>query len=702
LDLEASTAHLNGVEVTAGDCLVPNTSGQWRLIRSDGEPESHGDFLSDGLPDTQNNDAFLSFGTLLLGEDEGVAGNWLHWSDRSPIAPGLGDAIKSHPLEIAIERDLGHLTEVCGRPQTHIRLEPERLITARARRFDRNVYVRLASHTVDWAQRKLTGVQPSHVLAQVREEQWDLYENRVAVRLIDALAIWLRGRLSDVQRILNDVLGEVNKHTVSGDANWRRSQRLYQIWGGASDATAQQTLAEQTRKRLENLLYRVLGLMDSPLYRAIPNRAQVPPGLRMTNLFSNHDHYRGVARLWDEWSRHHAQPPLSPSQLYRRHQRLIRGFDVWCLLLIVRGLRQLCCELFDEDLERQLAPGCDIKLQGGYRLTWQWDGIRLLDGDQPRIRFVPLLHAMARTKPANLIELTADIIEAVANRDDWTVILTPAVPGSTIGDAFAGVVDLPFPTVRGALDVLRVSPLKLDSVERISRLLRWAMLVPRMLAYPPYLGEVPADLTGRLSGRISPATDGGYMLHKPLADYEIAALGIDTAAQQARSERDRLHDERNQVDQRLRASRGDRREMANLNRQKKQLSERIQWAETNAQCILHFQQTLSTAQRRLTALSTCPICGESGGLEIRDSDCFVASCPGCKAQWDLRPSKSGERIPVLVSGKYDLPLDYRPSCVDDVLGCDVLAIPSRDGETNLTWRTPRSQSVAPELYGRVS
>ena len=687
LDPGDNAAHLNGSAVVAGDHLVPSASGQWRLTPGDGQPEIRGGFLGDCLPDPQDIDAFLSFGDLL-------AGHWLDWCGLSPVAPSLGDAIKPHPLEMAIERELSHLAVVCLRPQTHIRLEPERVAVARARRFDRNVYVRLAAHTEDWAQRKLTGVQPSHVLAQVREEQWDLYENRVAVRLVDELAVWLRRRLNEVRRILDGVFARLDGQGAVGGDNWRRGDRLYRIWGEATEATAQRVLAEQTCKRLEGLLYRVLGLMDSPLYRAIPNRAQVPRGLRMTNLFGNHDHYRGVARLWEQWSRQGAQPSLAPDQLYQRYQRLVRGFDAWCLLLVVRGLQQLRCEPLDADLERPLVPGCEIGLQGGYRLTWHWDGIRLWDGVHPRVRFLPLVHALERRKPPNLADQIVDLTGAVADQKAWTVILHPAVPEPAAGDTLAGVMDPPYPEVRGALDCLRVSPLALDSVERVSRLLRWAMLAPRMLAYPPLLGDVPPEF----AARFSEAAADGYALLVPMADHERRDMGLDTALRWARAEHERLRGERDLVEQRLRDLRGGHRGMADLNLKKRQLLEPLRQAEADAKRMRDFQVALDLAQKALVDLSVCPVCGTPGEMGPLGSGCFIADCqdPGCKSRWGLfagvsgGPS-SGRLLPVLEVGRHQgspLPEDYQPSCVDDILGCDVLAVPSPGKQG--AWRAPRT------------
>ena len=691
LAADAGEVYVNGIEAADGDDLVPNASNEWRLIRADGKSESRGRFADGPLPDSQDIDAFLSLGDLLL-EPDGATCTWFDWCDRSPVAPGLGEIIEEHPLESAIGCEIAHLESVCYRPDTHIRLEPERLRVERARRFDPKVYARLASHTEDWARRRLSGVQPSHVLAQVREEQWDLYENRVAVRLVDKLASWLRKRLGDVRRILTEVLDRVSEQDVSGDTNWRRSRRLYAIWGKASDASAERALAAQTCRRLEDLLHRVLGLMDSPLYRAIPDCVQVPRDLRVTNLFGKHAHYRGVARLWEACSHHAGQASISPAERYRRHQRLVRGFDAWCALLVVRALDQLGYAPEDHDIDRFLALGCEIGISGGYRLSWQPDGIRLTDGERRRVRFVPLVHALERTRPADLARLRDALAAAVSGRDEWTVILHPAVPSPDKGDVLAGPVDPPSPDVWGAIDWLRVSPLKLDSVERVARVLRWAMLAPRMLAYPPPLGTIPAPLAGRLPRTIVGNSAGGYSLSAPLAEGDLRALDLDGALKRATDERDRLVYERDDVERRLREARGDRRAMADLNTRKRELLGPLRQAEADAERIGEFKAAVDSARQALADLSICPVCRKHGRIEPRGRDCFDASCRACGARWELHAQEAGEIIPVLAIGELDnhgLPPDYRPAQIDETLGCDVLAVPDFDDCNEPIWRAPR-------------
>ena len=510
--------HINGLPAGDGDVLAPGATGDWALVRSGDTIPSRGRFFADALPDDRDVEALLQLGQVLRDPDK-AKGGWLEWSGTSPLAPGLGEAVKPYPLEDRIDAEFEHLAAVCRNPPTHIRRETERVLVARARRIARDAPARLASDTEDWEHRTIAGIRPRRILSDVRDERWDLYENRVAVRLVDDLVAWVRRRIAEVRRIRDDVYARMEKIRGFASGTRRRAHRIYTLWGEGWDSSLGD-VAESTLKRLDDLLYRLLGLMDSRLYRHIPVRARAPGGLRTTNLFSNDDHYRGVARLWHEWSRLAVPRAPSPSELWARYQDLHRGFDAWCMLVIVRACSQLRLDpVEDEDLESEIRPGNAIRLDQGFRIEWDPTGaITFADADEGRalLRFVPLIHGLdgARTREAVQARVVP-LVEAVAGAPSWTVILHPAIPREAPHDGLAGIGNPPVPGTPGAIDFIRVSPFSLDSVERVSRAIRWMALVPRMLAYPPAVQAIPESMLRSVQGlqaALTPDTGNGSWL----------------------------------------------------------------------------------------------------------------------------------------------------------------------------------------------
>lgn len=699
-DDKPGQTRINGCPAGDGDVLAPGITGDWALVRPGDTLPTRGVFFADALPDEQDVTALLQLGRLLR-DPEKIKGGWLEWSDTSPLAPSLDKAMEPHPLEGSIEKELEHLVEVCRNPRTHIRVATERVPVARARRIARDAPAWLASHTEDWGHRKIAGIQPRRILAEVREERWDIYENRVVVRLVDDLVAWLRRRIAEVRRILDNMFVRMEEFDASTAGNRHRIERICRLWGEAWDATRGREVPERTLKRIERLLYKVLGLMDSPLYRNVPRRARAPGALRMTNLLSNDDNYRGVARLWHEWSRLPALRVLSARELHDRHQELHRGFDAWCMLVIVRACSQIGLDpTEDGDWQSEIRPGCAIRLDRGFRIEWEEAGaIALVDDDAPedearvRLRFVPLIHVLEHAKtPAAVAARAASLVGAVADASHWTVVLHPAVAGEPPHDALAGIGNPPAPGTTGAIDFIRVSPFSLDSVERVSRAIRWATLAPRMLAYPPTLPSRPSAIPQLCTGDSSWWADregSPPAVVRPLYPHEESELNLEGRLADARARHAGSTRKRQEVQDKLRQVRGDRRRMAGLNRRRGELLKQVGDSEDDVKRLEDFKRDFERARHDIAALATCPVCGDAEAeFAARDNGCFAAYCrsSGCGSQWELRHDPDTQsRIPVFLPGGADLDTwlggtTPRWVRVDNVLGCDVLAVPAvRDG-----------------------
>ena len=702
---------LNGQPAGDGDVLAPDPIGEWTLLRPGDTNPARGRFFPDALPDEQDVTALLQLGGMLR-EPEKAKGGWLEWDETSTLAPGLDEAVEPHSLEGCIETELEHLVAVCRKPRTHIRMETERVHVARARRIARNAPAWLASHTEDWDHRTITGVQPHRILAEIREEQWDLYENRVAVRLVDNLVIWLRRRAAEVRRVLDEVLARMEEFSGSPSGSRHRAERIYRLWGEVWDAGNRRDIAERTLKRLERLLYRVLGLMDSPLYRRISRHAQTPRGLRMTNLFRNHDHYRGVARLWHEWSQAAPRTP-SPRELHDRHQNLHRSFDAWCMLVVIRACSQLNLDPSeDEDLESEIRPGGVIRLDKGFRLAWEQAGaitLTLADDDRVLLRFVPLIHVLeyARTRAAVTARVTP-LAEAATAAAHWTIILHPAISGRPPHDALAGVGNPPDPKTTGAIDFIRVSPFSLDSVERVSRSIRWATLVPRMLAYPPVLQTLPDPELAHESW-LDKRDDRWAVVRMPQPG-EMSQQKIEKCLTKARERLENLTQEREEIEHELRRTRDDRRRRSELNRRKRGLLEPRGNAESDVECWEEFERDFKKACAGIAALSKCPACGEDADFEAREHDCFETICRSgsCRAQWELRHDPDTQsRVPVFWRRGFEVMIpDESPSDpmprridIDDVFGCDLLAVPTIGDDDRTAFRPPRTERTEISRHG---
>ena len=649
---------LNRVAPEPDQALMPGPTGDWEFVASGESTSTRGGFFAEPLPDVQDVDAFRQLGQLLRDKADG---GWIEWRCANPLAPGLDEAVRSHPFEAKIECELEHLEAVCRKPRTHIRLQTERELVGRARRIARDAPEWLAAHTEDWHHRTLTGVQPRRIRAEVREERWDLYENRVTARLVDNLTVWLQRRIAEVRRIRDDILTRMEAFGGSAPKGSRhRAERIYRLWGEAWSASDALEVARSTLARLDILLYKVLGLLDSPLYRHVPKRAQVSRTLKMTNLLSTDDHYRGVARLWHEWSLLPTRGSFSIDEHYQQQQNLHDSYDAWCLLLVIRACEQLKLQPADAALEVPLRKGRPVQVDRGLGLEWEPAGsIAIAQGENTLARFVPLIHSLERARTHEALgQRVNPLVDAVAEKEHWTVVLHPANPGPAPFDEIATVGDPPRQGTRGAIDFIRVSPFSLDSVERVARAIRWATLVPQMLAYPPC---VPTPPEARLRGPWLASKDNtSYAMTSspPHGTKQDIERGLSKALAR-REEAERRHVESKQS--RLPSKRA----LADLRTAQE---EERDWHA--------FKQSLEGATACINELKTCPRCGEQADFEARDKDCFSARCLSlsCEARWELRPHPEG-RIPVFIPDVKVASAQVQPALIDEQLGCDVLALP---------------------------
>ena len=153
--------------------------------------------------------------------------------------------------------------------------------------------------------------------------------------------------------------------------------------------------------------------------------------------------------------------------------------------------------------------------------------------------------------------------------------------------------------------------------------------------------------------------------------------------------------------------------MAELNRKKRRILEPMREAENRVVWLETFEGEIHEARRALAALAACPACGTSDtDFEAREHDCFAARCwsDSCAAQWELRrapetssrASRTGRaaesRVPAFLPGDAnpdEWPDDAAPQWVDDVLGCDVLAVPVARDSGGIGFLPPRTVPCSP-------
>lgn len=696
LDTDAEEVFMNSAAAAAREFLVPDTSGHWHVLTGESERQS-GTVARAHAPDELEAESVRTIGDRLDKLIEACA-TWHEWIDIVPLVPEIAEKVDLLPLERIVQdpRNFGALKTICWKPRAHLHVEIERAPVSKARRVPVSAASYLTAHTEDWDRPLLRGILPKRILAEVRQDQVDIYENRVAARLIDNLGAYLNRRIQLLRRLLK-VFQEKEDYSSSISGTYQRKHRMSQLWGKSIDANEGRRKAEVALKELEALKYRLMGLLGSPLYEEVPRRAHVATTLKTTNILANDQHYQRVAELWREWARDGAGRLQSPAELHAEAQRLCRGLDSFAMLLVVRALDTLGYEPSETALAEPIARDRALAVQGhGLEVTlcWRSDGTIGVGAGGRELTIVALSANLSTGGDDRVRASLLQVRTALEERDnrDLLVLFLASDDGlaqteaellaslHTVGNdprhALAGVGCLP------------VSPWELGSTERVARALRWFLSSARFLDYPLRV-DVPEgarDLIDlREHKRWIASVDGGATLEirSPPNDREWTALDVALNAKTADAN---LHlQEAIAKHRRLTVRRGE--ETGSLARQKHDAHEAVLRCERIAKASNDLAEQIRSAHARTIALLECPTCGRTADpardFKSRDRGSFHCECPSCRTTWGTRLCGAGHRYATMLpSGDFVDAAQQGPGWEDRVYGCDILALPARrsDGQ----------------------
>lgn len=490
--VRADGLRINGCLVNVGDVVCGDRQGRWLVEHSTGE-RWEGTLEPATVPGSQ---VLANLRAADLAAAAGQAHPLDHWLACPPLAV---DLLREHGLvrrERQLLRDRGALERVCLQPRTYLRRAVERTLTGRARRLASKAEQFLAAHPEDWERRRLGAVLPRRVLASFTEEEWNTYENRVAARLVDRLRSVLQKRVLELTTAL-DMLRELAQIAEFDDGvSHRKWERICRLLGNSGDPRNGVLAVEQARDALATLLVRVRGLEDSPLYKRVPRRAGPGGALRQTNVLTSDQYYSRVARLWRMFSGEEEEQIPSDLDVYLQNQRIVREYEQFAALVLVWALHDL--GLTPEEAR---VPTRDGSLHftsadgRGVSLRWDASGFLLEDARQRAIRLLPLSHALtAPGADGTGSSIVRALLDSVSRRSAGNPPLVVLYPG-TIAERrkTAGALPADFhevserapSTQNWRARFVGVSPLEVDSVERVARVLRWWIMDGEFLAYPP-------------------------------------------------------------------------------------------------------------------------------------------------------------------------------------------------------------------------
>ncbi|MEZ9105690.1 DUF2357 domain-containing protein [Vibrio splendidus] len=238
----------------------------------------------------------------------------------------------------------GHLQEIARRPRMELIYEEHLVPVSRAKKVASSANAHLASHSECWQTRTLTGVIPKQILALESEDQLNIYENRVYVKLLDNIERYLVKRILEVKK-LEEIFKQAVSFQNAEGIYFELRDSIFTLWGeGFSDdeqADDAAIHAIATIELLTKMLKKVRTLQHSSLYLRLTHNIHVPLKLNMTNVLSHDQHYRHVARLWNSWLDSQQANSLEPEKIFQRNRKLAVAYSKYCCDLVKRTLHEL-------------------------------------------------------------------------------------------------------------------------------------------------------------------------------------------------------------------------------------------------------------------------------------------------------------------------------------------------------------------------
>jgi hypothetical protein len=602
------------------------------------------------------------------------------WATTPPLPPDPRSEFTLRPYEAFVEEHLRHIEEIVRTPQTRLLVEVERIHASRARRVPTQALRRLAAHSEDWERWTIHGPRPRFILSELRGEDLDTYENRVVTCLLDQVRDDLGARLTGLRNLLR-TLASVLDFSAQARTDHRIARRICALWGEnySRDAVVRDE-DRQTVERLENLLRRVLRMQDSPLYRAVPRRANVGRTLRRTNILAHDRRYRHVRLLWDRRARDAAAQESNPEQLAAEHRQLCADMQAFGALLVVRALDQF--GYVPEDGDRLFGAGHTSRwVRRGETLALDWS-------DPTRLRLI------ARSRTAHVLAIP-EVLAVDLDADDRIrriVEKSPAGPmlllypqrddGEETPPGLNTVASDPRHRRAGNLSIdlsiLPVSPFTLTSVERVARWLRWTLTGADFCAYPPeiipapvhrreHVGELPVYSIGRIAWLIRPI---------PEAAPALLRISQQLASDQARVEA--LRARLDGIAAGRRTDIDDPRARSRMNQEKTATRHEVNEAAGELGRFEKHVRSVTDARACLARLCECPSCGEDcepSRFEPLAQGTFSVACELCETRWGTRRCEAGHLVPYIELPDLVVDEPLTSAWVEHTLGREVLALP---------------------------
>lgn len=217
--------------------------------------------------------------------------------------------VMSESLLGEIEKAMPDLLKIAKKPRSFIESHDEKMLVESASKIGHKAIAQLSRDSKDWYARTFVSVKPKNITAEVTNETFSIYENKVFVSLIKRLDKDIYAKKKDAEAQLRKQEQSVSSKTIddylnlSGNDSSAWSFNLYKraIWtkpSGSDDEDLKEirTLCE----RIDKISKQLSRIKTSKVYKDLARTKKESSPILRTNIFLYDKRYKTVLSLWKE------------------------------------------------------------------------------------------------------------------------------------------------------------------------------------------------------------------------------------------------------------------------------------------------------------------------------------------------------------------------------------------------------------------
>jgi len=397
------------------------------------------------------------------------------WLALVPLDPTITSEVSLSDCERALIQSLPHIEALSHSPRSHLTVEEVREQISRVRRVSHRSIAALAAHSEDWQARTFLGVRPKRILAESRQDQWDIYENRAVSTLRKRILGLLYPRLQWLNHVLR-ILDETSEHSNAIRGTHFRRRRLFRIWGEIFETHPSRELLARLISDLEMARARLLALADTHLFKQMPHAAAVDSPLHATNIFQSDLNYRRAFDLWHRWEQVSTAKPPTAGERAQSRRKSIEDWDLFVVLLVIRACQQLGLAPTEEASQR-ITFGKDLSLRDDWSLALQSDRSLILKNSGKSLLQFAGIYCSLGAQSDTQIDAALQLLERPHDTPPLVLVTVhdPESPVAPHSSEFAQRLQRLRTTTLFSKGIIiaEVSPLRIDSTEIIARPICW-------------------------------------------------------------------------------------------------------------------------------------------------------------------------------------------------------------------------------------